>query len=110
MKKIVTLIVIVLFVIACNYRTHECVKEISVFVEEQKENCIVYTNADWRQANLRFQELLIEANKFNDDLSTREKLQITRDATTYVFLQIKQNAPVLDMKELVNSGKIPNSY
>jgi len=107
MKKIMVIAVSMLFVTACNFRyqTHDCVKQISLFVEEQKEICADYAKAEWNQANLRFLELLIEANKYNDDLSTREKLEITRASTTYLFLQMDHVGSDVNMNELIEINK-----
>jgi len=57
------------------------------FVENQKDSCSFYSEADWDRVNLIYIELLKEANQYNDKLSINEKRQIAQATTTYILLQ-----------------------
>lgn len=93
MKKLIVILGICLLFVAChsNPRTRECVKQIVSFVENQKDSCIHYSDADWDRVNRVYIDLLKEADKYIDRLSVDEKIQIARATTTYVLLQKHRN-------------------
>lgn len=93
MKKLITTLSILALFAACSIqpRTHQCVKEVVSFVENQKDCCAFYTEDEWNKANREYIELLKEANQYNYDLSQYEKVLIAKATTTYVLLQRHRN-------------------
>lgn len=97
MKKLIVILGISLLLVACNSnpRTRECVKQIVSFVENQKDSCANYSEADWDSVNIVYIELLKEANIYKRELSTEQKIQIAWATTTYVLLQKHRNKDAL---------------
>lgn len=67
---------------------YNCVEDIVVFVQNQKDSCKHYTEEDWKNANLRFKELLTAANQYKDDLSINDKKRVAQASAQYIFLQV----------------------
>lgn len=75
------------------------VKDFTKFVESVAEDCKEYSAEDWEKADKTFKELAdTRYNKFSEELTTDDMVEITKLKATYATLQLKRGALNLKKK------------
>lgn len=108
MKKIfyVALMAILVMMTACQQSKEDYIKEFKSFVNEVSEECADYTESDWEDAAKEFEELVKQAEKY-EDFTAEEVMELTAVKAQYAGLQAKKgiNKVIDGVKDLFGGKK-----
>lgn len=107
MKTVFSLLLGVILLVACGQSSSTYVSNFRNFVEDVKDNCGHYTEADWKKADAKYDQFTkTDYNKYSKHLTQADIAEIDKLKGMYSTLKIRGGAEKLknDIKEGTNKA------